>query len=131
MASAFGWTSAWETYDDPEMSDVNYYDLPFGDHRRLHEGDQFWDTDERFLIEVDSVMTKVYRGVVGPQGEIADDNVFFNSDWSRPVSRTNPHRREVIQEQKKPDFISVDEFAERIENGRYVPHRGNGPPRPP
>jgi hypothetical protein len=139
-ANAYGWTDAWDTYDDPELSDVKKYVLPEPDDlgederfnaRVLHEGTRFWDTEERYLITVVAVKTKVYRGVVGPKGEEGEDNVFYETDWNPPRPRGafsepyHPHRDD------EPFCTRATEFAERVATGQLVPHRGNGIRVPP
>lgn len=139
-ASAFGWQDAWDTYDDPEMGGVTKYLLPKPDsfdegerfrYRLIHEGDRFWNADERYLITVTAVRTKIYRGVVAPRGEEGDDYVFYETDWnprrqggmfSKPY---HPHRDD------EPFCVSAEEFAEMIADETLVPHTGNGITPPP
>jgi len=122
MAHSFNWKDAWQTQDREEYGDIEFYELPNG--QRIYPGDTFWDTDENYLIEVADVRTKVYKGVVGFQGEEGNDNVFFDADWE-PYRA--PHEPTHYTDDW-PDWVSVEEFAERLEDGYYVPHRGNGPP---
>lgn len=132
MAAAFGWKDAWDEYDehDPsEMYGVEHYSLPAvedGFQRTIYPGDRFWDTSERYVIEVTSVRTKVYRGVVGPKGEEGNDAVFYDPDWRPPTvpSDPEPNYEEV-------HFDSVECFATRIHEGDLVAHRGNGVRLPP
>lgn len=139
-ARAFGWKEAWDTYDDPELANVKKYDLPNPDslgederfnYRRLHEGSRFWNAEERYLITVTDVMTKIYRAVVGPQGGEGNDCVFYETDWNprRPRSMFSepyhPHR------DGEPFSVSVEEFAEMVAGGTLAPHKGNGIDPPP
>ena len=132
MSSAFGWKPAWDTIgdDDPHFAGLEFYELPMPEtyptSARIYEGDRFWMPDERHLIEVTDVKTKIYRGVVGPQGEEGNDAVFYDPDWEPP---RDPH----VQQHYTDDirFLSVEDFATRIDEGDLVPHRGNGLPRRP
>lgn len=125
MAAAFNWTPAWDEYDDDSpWPGLKFYDLP--NNLPLYEGDRFFDTEERYIVEVTAVKTKVYKGVVGHVGQEGDDNVFFDTDWSPPRDPTTRHHYT-----DDINFVSVDEFADRIDDGRLVPHRGNGAPRLP
>lgn len=131
-ADAFGWKSAWDEYDaddgdDPAMHGVKYYNLPTENHpHRIYEGDQFWDLDGRHLLEVTSVRTKIYRGVVGGKGEEGNDCVFLEADWTPP---RDPHTRHDPLDDVQ--FMNVEDFAEQIDEGALIPHRGNGVRAPP
>ena len=129
VSSAFNWRSAWDEIadDDPHFAGREFYELPV-EHppHRIYEGDRFWQPDERIIIEVDDVKTKVYRGVVGPKGEEGNDCVFYTPDWEPPE---NPHRPNHYTDDIH--FMPVEDFAERIDEGDLVPHRGNGLPRRP
>lgn len=121
---AFGWRSAWEEIeDDIDFTGVNYYTLPNGD--RIYKGDKFWATDSRFMIEITSVMTKIYKGVVGPKGEEGNVCIFYQTDYSEPSLPGHPNYAD------QPKYKSEDAFAEQIEDGTLVPHKGNGLKRPP
>lgn len=139
-ARAFRWREAWDTYDGVELSGVKKYELPKPDslgenerfnNRILHEGSRFWHTDERYLLTVTAVRTKIYRGIVGPDGEEGGDAVFYETDWNPPRSGGmftepyHPHRDD------EPFTAAVEEFAEMIADGTLVPHRGNGIRAPP
>jgi len=120
--SAFGWRNAWETVDRMEYGEIQRYELPNG--QTIYPGDKFWDTENNYLIEVDDVLTKVYRGVVGGKGEEGNDNVVFETDWEpyRPPHQPRHHTDDW------PERASVETFAERLDDGVYLPHKGNGPP---
>lgn len=125
MATAFNWRDAWDEVDaEGEPFDgLDCYDLPTDNGRtRIYEGDRFWDAEEHHILTVTDVMTKIYRGVVGPKGEEGNDNVFFERDWTphRP-----PHQRSHPSDDG-PFFMSVESFAERLDEGSLVAHRGNG-----
>lgn len=140
QSGAYGWEDAWDTHDSPELSNVKKYRLPKPDldresgtfpNRTLHEGDRFWDTEERYMITVTDVRTKIYRGTVGPAGERGNDAVFYESDWHPPRPRGmftepyHPHR------DGEPFHTDVWEFAKMLADGRLVSHRGNGIAAPP
>lgn len=138
-ASAFGWRPAWQHYDDDELHNVEYYDLPTDEiddgeylpNRRLHNGDRFFDTEERYQITIVDVRTKVYRGVVGPQGKEGNDAVFYETDWNPPRSGgmfSKPHHPHRDDE---PFVESVDDFVYRLQYDTLIPHRGNGITAPP
>lgn len=139
-ARAYGWEDAWDTYDDPELQGVKKYRLPrpdtLGDTepfrgRTLTEGDRFWNTEERYMITVTDVMTKIYRGVVGPAGEEGDDCVFYETDWNPPkrpggfTESYHPHRDD------EPFCMRVEKFAELVADGVLVAHTENGITPPP
>ncbi|QSG06359.1 hypothetical protein [Halapricum desulfuricans] len=130
MAHAFNWKSAWDQIsdDDPHYGGVNVYRYEKNGMRYTwYPKDRFFDTEQRYIIEIDEIRTKIYKGVVGFEGQEGDDNVFFEPDWKPPKAPHEPHHwsEDVF-------FVSVDEFAQRIEKGQYIPHRGNGlGPRPP
>jgi len=129
MSSAFGWKPAWDSIedDDPHFAGKNVYQLPTQYEMQIYEGDRFWVTDEHFLIEIEEVKTKIYRGVVGPTGEEGNDAVFFTPDWKPPRDpHTDSHYTDDIH------HMDVEKFATRIDESDLSPHRGNGlPPRPP
>lgn len=144
MSSAFGWKSAWVT-NDPHEGDVldergefDYYDLPSEDGKystrphRIYPGDRFWHADERVMVEIDDVKTKIYRGVVGPRGEEGDDSIFYTPDWTKPD--LPPQTREAARGgdwRSEIQFWSVEDFVEMLEDETLVPHKSNGPPRLP
>jgi|APHM01.1.fsa_nt_gi hypothetical protein len=137
---AYGWRDAWDTYDDPELGGVKKYELPRPDllkaderlpYTVLNEGDRFWNADERWMLTVTAVRTKVYQGVVGGQGEEGDDYVFYTTDWEPrrvPSAFSEPHHPHRDDE---PFFVSVGGFAELVAEGVFVPHTGNGIDPPP
>jgi len=147
MSTAFGWKSAWET-NDPHAGDVldergefDYYDLPEQDYsdeskryrpNRIYPGDRFWFTDDRVMVEIDDVKTKIYQGVVGYQGEEGNDCVFYTPDWTEPQGI--PQTREAARAgdwRSEIQFWSVDDFVEMLDEGTLVAHAGNGlPPLP-
>lgn len=120
---AFDWTSAWEEIeDDPDFTGVHYYELPTGGI--IYEGDKFWDTDCRFLVEVVAVKTQKHKGVIGPKGESGGDYVFFEKDTYSPSG--HPH----LHYDANPR-MSVQEFADHLASGELVAHTNNGLPRRP
>lgn len=123
--TAFDWTPAWDQHGEATpFPGLAYYELPDG--TTLHEGDSFWDTEQRHLVTVSDVKTKVYTGTVGFDGEEGTDHVFYDTDWSEPKPPNQPtHWTDDIQ------YVTTKTFAARIGDGRYVPHRGNGAPRVP
>jgi len=132
--AAYGWKDAWEQIEDEHMyAGTRYYDLHTKSLReRIYEGDQFWDSSKRVLIEVDAVKTKIYQGVVQPTGKEGGDFVFYHPDWTPHIPPTYRNYREQLRLQEQPDYCSVDDFIDRIENGELTPHKGNGlPPLPP
>lgn len=139
-AQAYGWKDAWDTYDTPELGGVQKYVLPEPDdlpdderfnHRLIHEGDRFWSTEERYLLTITGVRTKIYQGVVGGKGREGDDCVFYETDWSPPkrpggfTESYHPHRDD------EPFCMDVGKFAMRVADGELVPHTGNGITPPP
>jgi hypothetical protein len=126
-ANAYDWREAW-TEEEWDVTDVRFYDL--NDDYRIFPGDRFWNTDERYVIEVLSVQTKFYTGTVGPRGKEAGDCVHFERDWHPPVHPEDPPR--VRTGKSETDFFTrVEEFADALEEGTLVPHRSNGAPRIP
>lgn len=139
-SQAYNWTDAWESFDDPEISNIDKYRLPepgsLDDGERLPatrliKGDRFWDTEGRYQITVTDVRTKIHQGVVAPKGEKGVDSVFYTTDWDPPkqpggfTKDYHPHRDD------EPFSMRVEEFAERLAKGELVPHTGNGlPPLP-
>lgn len=123
--SAFNWKGAMSTIeDDIDFTGMEYYDLPNG--QTIHKGDSFWDVERGYQITVTGVKTKVHTGHVGPAGTEADDYVFYEMDWSEPTLPDGPrHYTDDIH------WMSVDDFAEKIEDDDLLEHRGNGLYRPP
>lgn len=119
MSHAFAWKSAWEEIeDDPHFSGIKKYNH---EGHNWYPGDQFWHTEDHYMIEIDAVKTKVYRGVVAPEGDEGNDCVFYSKDWSPPKnSRRDHHWSEDVH------FMSVEQFAENIKDSLFVPHRSNG-----
>lgn len=130
MSAAFGWRSAWDEYPEDEeyRGGMKYYDIPSEKHSstRIYVGDQFWMPDERYLITVDKVMTQIYRGVVGHEGDEGNDCVFYTPDWQPPRHPHSPkHYEDDIY------WMSVDEFAKKLDSDELIAHKNNGPPRLP
>lgn len=136
-ASAFGWRSAWTEIEEPvEIAGAKRYELPTerglfgGQARHIHPGDRFWNDEERYMIEVSAVKTKIYRGVVGGHGKEGGDSVFYTTDH-------NPQRRRMHGNTHNPYLdaepfcLPVETFAEMLETNVLIPHRGNGLPTPP
>lgn len=128
MSSAYRWLDAWHTIDEELMNPYNgmrEYELPNGD--KIYPGDRFWMPEESYIIEVDEVRTKVYQGVVAPKGEKGQDCVFYTPDW-KPVEfypEQPPHYTDDIH------WMTVSEFAEKLDDEELIAHRGNGlPPLP-
>jgi len=143
MSSAFAWEDAWEQDDCPEYH-PKYYRLPEGDDypygpyniRRIFPGDKFWRVDERDLIEIERVSTKVYTGIVGPQGEKGDDHIFYEKDWKENLDRMNRdamHQGQVVKRRhiKDTQFMPVEKFCELLAEEKLLPHTDNGPPPGP
>lgn len=139
-AAAYQWKSAMENGDVPELSNVEMYRLPEpesdsedGDVRRrtIYKGDRFWDTNNRYLITVETVKTKIYQGIVAGQGKEGGDSVFFSTDHNPPdfsggfTKSRNPHTAD------EPFFMRAEEFAKLVAEGDLVPHNGNGVVVPP
>jgi hypothetical protein len=112
-----------------EYKGIEVYELPDGPI--LVEGDKFWDSEERCIIEITDIKTKVYRGIVGPKGEKGDDHIFYSTDRADMMMEGG---RMLDPDEHNPTFISVDEFSEKLGYGtdsRYTPHSNNGlPPLP-
>lgn len=130
MVATFRWEPAWEEIDDddPHFAGMEYYPLEdeYGTIR-LYEGDRFWQTDQRYTIEVTNVKRKIYRGVVGQQGERGNVCVFYETDYDEP---TDPHRRIHYTDDLK--YMNVYVFVDMLDADELVPHKGNGlPQRPP
>lgn len=138
-AAAYRWKSAMETYDDPELHGVEYYPLPDPNTeagppsgpQKVIEGDRYFHTEDRYMIEVVGVRTKIYQGVVAPQGEEGEDYVFYTTDWNPPRSRSMFHEPHHPHRDDEPFSTDVQEFANAIEDGTLIPHRGNGITLPP
>ncbi len=131
MAHAYNWRSAWEQVpdDDPHFAGRERYPLyTEWSPSYLYEGDRFWDTRERYIIEVNSVQTLIYQGVVGYQGEEGYDAIFYDRDWSEPE---DPYRRTETHWTDDVYFYRVSKFTDLLEDDTLVPHRGNGLPRRP
>jgi len=120
MSSAFRWKRAWEEYGEehPDLRGQEHYRLPH--HGTIIPGDKFWSTEDHVLYTVTSVQTKVYQGVVAPQGEEGDDHVFLEPDWTEPDFYG--HKEDV----EEFIFPSVDEFVQELDDGRFDKHAGNG-----
>jgi hypothetical protein len=129
MSAAYGWEQAWEEIDDddPHFAGMEYY--PIEDEYgtiRLFEGDQFWNTDQRYIIEITNVKQKIYRGVVGRHGERGGVYIFYETDYEEPTDPNHPtHYTDDIK------YMNVDDFVDMLDAGELVPHKGNGLPRRP
>jgi len=126
------WKRRWEPAmeeieDDLDFAGLEYYNLPSGDV--IYAGDQFWHVEEHYVIEIETVKTKV---LTDPRGNSlgndgGTDHVFYDRDWTPPRDPRAPtHWTDDIH------AMAASEFAEQVVAGVLVAHRGNGrPPRPP
>lgn len=141
MSGAFGWKYAWQSNDPmeggvlDERGDFDYYDLPDNDSmiRTIFPDDRFWHDDDRVMVEISAVKTKLYQGVVGREGDEGGDYIFYDPDWTKPElpAQTRAAANAPSNWRDEIQYWSVEDFVELLEDGTLRPHKSNGPPRLP
>ncbi len=119
-----------EIEDDPDFTGVDYYELSISNPSQIYVGDQFFDVEKQYMIEVSNVKAKARAnprtGDVIRSIEDHPHYIFYDRDWEpMRVPERSHHFTDDIH------YIRVDYFEDHIDVGRLVPHKGNGLTRPP